>query len=87
MSSFLAEFGQELLPPFPEGGQPGAELPQLAVDLFQFGPGLLFPQVALASGGQRPHDFPPRAASNGIWRALAAMRSAPYARDIIAINE
>ena len=47
----LAEFGKQRGPPFLKGGELSRQLFQLAVDPRQFGPRLLFPQVALAMQG------------------------------------
>ena len=50
-SALLAEFGNERGPSFLERCDLGPELLQLAVDLLQLGPGLLFPQVPLTMPG------------------------------------
>jgi hypothetical protein len=52
MIASAGEVGLERRPPFLEGFEPSPELFQLAVDLRQFGPRLLFPQVSVATSGR-----------------------------------
>jgi len=50
-SAVLGEFGKERGPPLLERRELGPELFQLAIDAFQLGPRLAFPQIPLTMSG------------------------------------